>query len=156
MSTLTTAVALYYRWMNRNVHTPHTYWLMRLRWLFFFFLILHFPHCHKYLFDCKGTCWPSLYVKNKKGTVLYPFSNRIPNLLYSLLEKVFYCTDFFSAFPGQYSFAPPMLAASHHAIVFIVDSSWVFDRLLSSATGWRKPPRDVPWVRKQGGKGEKC
>lgn len=37
-------------------------------------------------------------------------------------------------------------------VVFSVDSSWVFDRLLSSVPGWRKPPWNVPWVRKCGEK----
>lgn len=75
-------------------------------------------------------------------------------LLQSLLKKVVYCIDVLSGFSGQTTpFCPSTLAAWNHNEVFSVDSSWVFDSLLSSAPGWRKPPWDIPWVRKQGKRG---
>lgn len=84
------------------------------------------------------------------------FQALFPTLLISYTHfwrKSFSCIDVLSAFPGLDSFAPPMLAAWHHTRVFRVDSSRVLDRLLSSAPGWREPPWDVPWVRKQGRRG---
>lgn len=52
------------------------------------------------------------------------------------------------------SFCPSfaMLGAKPDHREPLLDSSWDFDRLLSSMGGWRKPPWDIPWVGQEEGK----